>query len=89
MTLLELKVCHDCWSEVALFVEIKKLKFDSCDLYFSQTAICDITKVQRERFGFENGLFLCTIGDAVVLDDLNARIGRRSWSCCEKLTLVW
>lgn len=88
MTLLELKVCYDCWSEVALFVEIQKLKFNSWNLYFSQTTIRDITQVQGERFGFENGLFLCTIGNAVILDDLNAQIGRGSWSCCKKLTLV-
>ena len=89
MGLLELKVCNDRWPEMSLFAAIKKPKLDSWGLYFFQRASRNITKVQRERFGFENSLLMCFVGDAVVLDDLNGQFSSISWSSCKKLTLVW
>jgi hypothetical protein len=81
--LLELKVRNDRWPEMPLFADIKKLKLDCWDFYFFQKAIRDITNVQRERFGFEYGLLLCSVGDTLVLDDLDARLSGSTWPCCK------
>jgi hypothetical protein len=89
LRLLELKVRNNGGPEMTRFAEIKALKFDSWDLYFFWTGIRNITKVQGERLGFENGLLLCSVGDAVVLDNLDARLGKSSWTRCKTLTLVW
>lgn len=87
--LLELKVRNNREPEMTFLAEIKALKIDSWGLYFVQTGIRNITKVQRERFRFENGLLLCSVGDAVVLDNLDARLSKSSWTRCKALTLVW